>query len=206
MTRVETCTYILLCAGNLFQINALEPHETRFGGSSTLIGDQVCRSQWLITGCHYPCRSSFTHFKWMTLAPCLMSIILGMVKSKTRFQRTNPLHPWWLSPLCSLLIISSILQLRLQGTWVWHFMTSCPTTCSWRFILHSIRRICTFLNQETKLALAISDYCQHLWLRIHQPSSSSAYLSSPILQGSTAMCTGCCWLLKSDSTLVLSRT
>lgn len=173
MTRVETCTYISLCAGNLFQINALEPHKTRFEGSSTLIGDQVCRSQWLITGCHYPCRSSFTHFKWMTLAPCLMSIILGMVKSKTRFQRTNPLHPWWLSPLCSLLIISSILQLRLQGTWVWHFMTSCPiiptvlqqpapedsfSTASGGYVPSSIRKQSWLLPSQTTANTCGSEY------------------------------------------------
>lgn len=72
---------------------------------------------------------------------------LSLNKTKSSFFQGRHL-----SPMTFLLPLRTLWCPKIQVTWVWHWVNSCAllpkTTCSCRFILHYIRRICPFLTQE----------------------------------------------------------
>ncbi len=109
----------------------------------------------------------------------------------------------------------------LQGNWVWHWRTSCPsleiaaTKCSCRFILHNICKIRPFLTQEAvqvlvqTLVISCLDYyiqplagvpaCTIQPLQFIQNAVARlAYPSFPIPHHSSTPCSGYRWLLESD--------
>lgn len=136
---------------------------------------------------------------------------LGLNMTKSSFFQGRHL-----SPMTFLLLLRTLWCPKIQVTWVWHWMNSCATlpktTCSCRFILHYIRRICPFLTQEV-----VQDLVQVLVIsRLNYGNSllagvpmchriSAAHLqcwSSPIsstIYHFSAPCIGYQWLLQSDS-------
>lgn len=80
-------------------------------------------------------------------------------------------------------------QLGLQGTWVWHWMTST-----------NIRRIRPLFTQEVvqvlgkALVILCLDYCNSLMVDV-----TACTIQLPPLHHSSAPCTGYRWLLEFDS-------